>query len=118
MLFFSFYWLYASKKSIQREFDNLTLANIFLNTATIEFLVSASWFMSPYYGSAPDILVFGLSVYLLCHQLNNKGVLLLDESYGFILVRLVLPIFLLWAIFRVNYFWVSFILIFNVWLKM
>jgi hypothetical protein len=49
--------------------------------------------MNPYYGGTPDIIVFALVTYLVTQQLTKKGVFLLHESYEFVVIRIIFPLF-------------------------
>jgi len=118
MLFFLFYWFYGNKKSRFDDIDNLTLANIFLNTSIIELFVFATWSMSPNYGNIFDCLIFAVVAIIITYPLTKKGIFLLDENFGVIVFRFLLPLFMLWSVLRVSYFWLTTILISILWVKM
>lgn len=118
MLFFLFYWFYGNKKSRFEPVDNLTLARIFLNTSFIELFVSATWSMFPNYGNIFDCLIFAVAAITLTYPLTKKGVFLLDENFGVVVFRFILPLFMLWSVLRVSYFWLTTILVSILWIKM
>lgn len=118
MLFFLFYWLYGNKKSRYNKIDNITLANIFLNTIFIEILVSATWFMEPYYGNYFDVIAFIAVTTITVKQLTQNGIFLLNENFDFIVLHVVLPLFLLWVVLRISYLYTTAFLIFTTWYKM
>ncbi len=91
--------------------DNLTVAVIFLNTLVIEMFVSSMYFTKPEPLNLFDLTIFMVAVYVCAKQLTKKGVFLLNEKFEFVVFRMILPLFILEAILKISYFWLSCILV-------